>query len=397
MKAWTIWSCSLVVVLATLVLIALGAGHSTPADSFGFSGYGGVAFAVPTLAFATVGALIVARVPGNPLGPIFCVTGLALGIGDLNFQYADQGLYIASDRLPGAVIAAWLPFGVPPSVGLLAIAVLIFPDGRLPSRRWLPALWLAVAGIGANVVGYALRPGPLDEPFAGVANPIGVEGTFDLMDALSGLSWILMGAAVGLAALATSRRLRRARGVERQQLKWLALAAAISGAAVVSDVLSYFVRETGFEDVRVTVLGLGFAAFPVAAGAAILRYRLFDIDVVINRTLVYGALTATLGGTYLGLVLLIGLTVGQSDVAIAISTLAVAALFRPARARIQGAVDRRFYRRRYDAQRTLDVFGARLRDEVDLEAVGAELGAAVRDTVQPAHLSLWLASERRTR
>jgi hypothetical protein len=390
-KAWVIWGGSLVVVLATLVLLAFGAGHATPADSFGLSGYGGVAFAVAALAFATVGALVVARVPGNAIGPIFCVTGGIIGVGDLVFQYADRALFISPDRLPGGSIAAWLQnFGLPPAFGLLGVALLVFPDGRLPSRRWRPALWLAVAGIALNTLGYALRPGPLDDPFASVTNPVGVAGTFELMDALSGFGWMFMGASVGLAAAATPIRLGRARGRERAQLKWLAFATAITGVAVVSDVTSYFVAAEGIGELRDVVLAIGFAVFPLAAGAAILRYRLYDIDVVINRALVYGALTATLAATYLVVVLLVGLAVGRSGLAVAVSTLAVAALFRPARARIQDAVDRRFYRRRYDAALTLEAFGTRLRDEVDLEAVGGALNAAVRDTVQPAHLSLWL-------
>jgi hypothetical protein len=258
-------------------------------------------------------------------------------------------------------------------------------------------LWLALAGIALNALGYALRPGPLDAPFATVTNPVGVAGTFELMDALTGVGWLFMGASVGLAGGATPIRLGRARGVERAQLKWLALATAITGVAVVSDVVSYFVAAEGIGELRDVVLALGFAVFPLAAGAAILRYRLFDIDVVINRALVYAGLTATLAATYLGLVVVVGLAVGHSGVTVAISTLAVAALFRPARARIQGAVDRRFYRRRYDAQRTLDSFARRLRDEVDIDAVGAELGAAVRETVAPAHMTLWLQTERRTR
>jgi hypothetical protein len=400
MKAWAIWAGSLVVVLATLVLLALGAGHATPADSFGLSGYGGVAFAVAALAFATVGALVIARVPGNAIGPIFYVTGAILAVGDFVFQYADRALYISPGGLPAGSTAAWLQnFGLPPAFGLLGVALLVFPDGRLPSRRWRPALWLAVTGIALNTIGYALRPGPLDDPFATVTNPLGVAGTFDLMDALSGFGWMFMGASVGLAAAATPIRLGRARGRERAQLKWLALATAITGVAVVSDVTSYFVAAEGIGELRDVVLAIGFAVFPLAAGAAILRYRLFDIDVVINRTLVYGALTAILAGAYLGSVLLLQLVLApltaDSGLAIAASTLAVAALFRPARARIQDAVNRRFYRRRYDAARTLEAFSARLRDEVDLEAVGHAMRAAVHDTVQPAHLSLWLPLEPR--
>ena len=395
MKAWVAWGAIVAILVATLVLLVLGFGHDTPVDDYGLSAWGGVVFAVAALSFGTVGALIVARVEHNRIGWIFWLTGLSLAVGNLAFQYADHGLYVAEPRWPGATFAAWLPLGIPPAFGLLGLALLLFPDGRLPSRRWRPALVMALAGIAFIVVGYGLRPGPLDAPFDVVDNPFGIPGAKEPLDALSGLGWLLMGLSVGLAAVAMSRRLRRARGVERQQLKWLAFAAAITGTAIVADVISYFIQDTGFESVRNAVLAFAFAVFPVAAGAAILRYRLFDIDVVINRTLVYGALTATLGATYLALVLLIGLALGTSNLAIAVSTLAVAALFRPARARIQAAVDRRFYRRRYDAARTLEAFGARLRDELDLEALRREICAASSgETVQPAHVTLWLRSTR---
>jgi hypothetical protein len=304
-------------------------------------------------------------------------------------------LFIASDPLPGGVTAAWLQnLGTPPGFGLLGIALLLFPDGRLPSRRWRPALWLGLAGIGLIVTGYALRPGPLDDPFATVSNPLGIAGAFDLMDAFSGFGWMFMGASVGLAAFAATIRLRRSHGLEREQLKWIAFAAAITGVAVVADVLSFFASVEGIDQVRIVLLAVGFGAFPLAAGAAILRYRLYDIDVVINRALVYVGLTVALGAAYLATVLLLQLALqpltSDSQLAVAGSTLAVAALFRPARGRIQRTVDRRFYRSRFDAQRTLEAFSARLRDQVELDSLSGQLRQVVRDTVQPAHVSIWL-------
>ena len=369
------WALCLVLALPTLVLLALGASDSTPGDDFGLGGLGGLSFVVASLAFGTVGALIATRVRGNPISSIFLITAVAMILGDLAYQYADQVLYASSGSWPGADAAAWLQnVTLPPALGLLGIALLLFPDGHLPSRRWRVGLWLASLGMALIVIGYALRPGPLDDPFDSVVNPLGISGAFDLMDGLAGLGWMLLGASVAVAAVAMTIRLRRARGFERQQLKWIAFAAGFTGVAVVADVASFFFDAQGVNQLRIVVLGLGFAALPLAAGAAILRYRLYDIDVVINRTLVYGALTATLGAAYLGSVLLLQLVLSpSSDLAIAGSTLAVAALFQPARRRIQGLVDRRFFRSRYDAARTLERFGTRLRDEVDLDALAGEL------------------------
>jgi len=390
-----VWGACLALAGGTLVLLALGAGEHTEADSSTFAGLGGLSFVAASLAFATVGAMVAARVPENPTGWIFCLAGVVLGVSDFASQYADQMLFISSHPLPGGRTAAWLQnLCFAPSFGLLGLALLLFPDGRLPSGRWRPVLWLALAGIGLIVIGTMLRPGPLTEPFTGVSNPFGIPGSFDLMDTVSGFGFMFMLASLALAAFGLPARLRRSRGLEREQLKWLAFAAAITGVALVIDLVSYF--ATGIDLGSGVVLGLSFTTFPVAAGAAILRFRLYDIDVVINRTLVYGALTATLAGAYLGSVLLLQLALRplteSSNLAIAGSTLAVAALFRPARRRIQEIVDRRFYRRKYDAARTLEAFSARLRDQVDLDALGEDLRAVVNDTMRPAHVSLWLRS-----
>jgi hypothetical protein len=389
MLTWALW---LVFALPTLVLLALGASDSTPGDDFGLGGLGGLSFVLASAAFGIVGALITSRVRGNPIGWVFLISAVAMILGNFAYQYADQVLYASSGSLPGADTAAWLQnVTLPPAFGLLGIALLLFPDGHLPSRRWRVGLGLAYLGMALIVIGYALRPGPLDDPFDTVVNPLGISGAFDLMDGLAGLGWMFMGASVALAAVAMTIRLRRAHGFERQQLKWIAFAAAFTGVAVVADVASFFFEAQGVNQLRIVVLGLGFAALPLAAGAAIMRYRLYDIDVVINRALVYGSLTATLAAAYLGSVLLLQLVLSpSSDLAIAGSTLAVAAVFQPARRRIQELVDRRFFRSRYDAARTLERFGTRLRDEVDLDALAGELRAVVADTMSPAHVTLWL-------
>jgi len=393
--AWGITTLALVLSIPTVVLLIFGAGVDSPGDGFGLGGFGGVAFLFAALVFVATGAAIASRAPNNAIGWLFCLTGACVGSGTLAYQYADHALYVAEPALPGGVAAAWLQnVLIAPAFGMLGIALLIFPDGRLPSRRWWPALGLSLTGVLALAVGYGFRPGPLDVPFETVVNPVGIEGAFEPLDSLAGGGWLLAAAGVAVAAVAMTVRLRRSHGTERQQLKWIALAAVGVGAALVANALSFVFEVQGVDELRIVLVGAALAGLPTAAAIAILRYRLYDIDVVINRALVYGALTATLVVAYVGGVLLLqfGLSplTERNDLAVAGSTLAVAALFRPARTRIQALVDRRFYRRRYDAARTLQAFTGRLREQVDIEALRGDLYGVVRDTVQPTHVSLWL-------
>jgi hypothetical protein len=380
--------------IGTLVLLVLGPGRSLRDDLFG--GVGGASFVVLSLAYACVGAVVAARVPKNPIGWMFCVTGLAYGLSMLSYQYARYGLYATAEPLAGANAAAALP--TEPIAGLLGLTLLLFPDGHLPSRSWRPAAAALVLAIVLLAVTDVLRPGPLDEPFATVSNPLGVARWRSPIDGLNVAGWILVLIGTALAAASVVVRLRRAHGHERQQLKLVLAVGAVVAAVTTVDMSGWLVWPDGRLQLRIGLIGLSFAAFPVAAGVAILRYRLYDIDVVINRALVYGALTATLAAAYLTSVLLLQLILqpltADSGLAIAASTLAVAALFRPARARIQALVDRRFYRRRYDSQRTLEAFAARARDEIGLEALSSELRGAVAETMEPAHVSLWIRPQR---
>ena len=368
--AWALW---LAIVGTFLGLVASGA---TAEDGEGSA----IAYTVFVVAFATVGALVTSRQPRNPIGWILLGAGFAFTMGGLS-----EGA--------GSTLLTWIGTwifiaGMGPAI---TFGLLLFPDGGLPSPRWRPVARLAAAAVALFVVGIALEPGRFEG--TRIENPFGLDAVPGLPGAMATAGAIALALAIAGSIASLFARFRRARSIERQQLKWLTYAAAILAVALLAaSVVGAVVEGERGVDLTNLIVTLGLATVPVAMGIAILRHRLYDIDVVINRTLVYGTLTAMLAATYLALVLLIGLAVGESDVAVAASTLAVAALFRPARARIQATVDRRFYRRRYDAARTLEAFGGRLRDELDLEALGADLRGVVRDTVQPAHVSLWLRS-----
>jgi hypothetical protein len=277
-------------------------------------------------------------------------------------------------------------------VGLL---LALFPDGRVLGPRWRIVPWALVVGFISFAAGYAVDAGPVNAPFRSVSNPFAIAGLGGLNSILIPMGFLLSWLAIPAAAVSLVLRFRRASGIERQQIKWLATAGAVLTVSLTA-VLQLDSSKTG-EAIAAPILVTALVAVPLAAGVAVLRYRLYEIDVVINRTLVYGSLTALLAGAYVGLVLLFQLALhpltGGSGLAIALSTLAVAALFRPARAKIQALVDRRFYRRKYDAVRTLEAFAARLREEVDLDALRAELTGVVAETMQPAHVSVWLREE----
>jgi hypothetical protein len=339
------------------------------------------------VAFAAAGALIVSREPRNPIGWLFCEIAVAGSLMAVSRGLAELWLDggPVPDRL-GELVAvygenSWIPVVLPAAT----LVLLLFPDGRLVSRRWRPIVWCAVAGIvGASIAG-ATNPGPLED-FPTVVNPWGVEGP--VMSGFEGLAFLLLLIAVVGSPLSLVVRFRRANAEQRQQIKWLALAGTLATVTLVVAVPAY---DTLTADVADAAIMLGVLSLPVATGIAILRYRLYEVDVVIHRTLVYGVLTALLAGSYLAVALLLQIVLSPgSDLAIAGSTLAVAALSRPLRQRVQAVVDRRFYRRRYDSRLALESFSVRLRDEVDLDMLELELRAAVRDTLQPAHVSVWM-------
>jgi hypothetical protein len=342
---------------------------------------------------AAVGAVVATRRAENPIGWLLSASGLLVGVGLLAGQYAYYALVASPGRLPGGTAMLWLA-GWPFDAGLFLIpmVLLLFPDGRLPSPRWRPLGRYAVVVYVVDVLGRAFAPGPVSEEELGpLDNPLGLDAIGGVVPVLQSIISALLLVVMLAAVAAVLVRLRRARGVERQQLKWFAYAASLLGvAAVVAVVLP----SAGSSLVDTVTIMLALAALPVAIGIALLRYRLYEIDRLINRTLVYGVLTALLLGVYAGLVVLLGGLLnpadGSSELAVAASTLAVAALFQPLRRRVQAVVDRRFNRSRYDAIRTVEAFSARLRDQVDLDTLSAELLGVVDHTVQPTQASLWL-------
>ena len=402
--AWASWWL-FAAAMATSALVALV--EPAPFDVATFAEGG--AFLLVLLPFPLAGVLILRRQPRNAVGWLLTGIGLLWGVGGLADGYAQYGLEVDPGSLPGPLVAAVVANGIwAPALGLTGTFLfLLFPDGHLPSPRWRPVAWLSGALVALLTVCLHLVPERLvAAPGRGRMNPLGVEALGPFLGIALDVLVLALAGCVLASALALVTRFHRARGIERQQLKWLATAAAfVGGAFVLGITVSLGIPDDkpgpGWMAVLDQLSFLLFALIPIAIGIAVLRHRLYDIDVVINRALVYGSLTATLVGTYLGSVLLLQLVLRplteRSDLAVAASTLAVAAVFGPARRRIQGAVDRRFYRHRYDAARTVADFSSALRQQIDLDGVGADLLAAVHATVQPSAATIWLPGTRRGR
>lgn len=372
--------CCVLMVLVALVVIP--ATEQTTSEV-------AVAFSSFALAFALVGAVVLVLRPGNVVGRLMLLVGVLGSLSVLAGQYAGHALFGGGD-LPLAREAAWLTTWLYVlAIGAVTHMLLAFPGGALPGWR---RRMVGIAGIVTVVTAVlqAVEPGEMDG-FPGIANPLALTAVVDVLRAALAVATAAYLVAFLVAVGSIFARLRRAEGVERQQLKWFALSAALFVASQVANVLPLGLDDSWLGLVTVV---LSLLAMPLAIGLAVLRYRLYDVDVVIKRTLVYGTLTVALVTTYLGLVLVLQSFLrpvsGDSDLAVAVSTLAVAALFRPLRSQIKRGVDRRFYRERYDAVRTLEGFSARLREELDLDSLGADLRQSVRDTVQPTHVVLWL-------
>jgi hypothetical protein len=393
--AWSLWVLTVGLFVLTLVFTALyplPRDPATDAANFGIS----ILFVVN---FSTVGALIASRRPRNPIGWVFCAMSLLVVVAVFFGNYAEYSLVVEPGALPRAKTAAWVGNWIwLVALSPLGFFLLLFPDGRPPSRRWRAVAWLQAAALVCWFFSQAFVPGPLiNAGYESINNPYGIEALGGLLKVIGTVSSIVLLVTVLASVFSIVVRFRRSRGDERRQIEWVAYAGALVALVlIVQLVVETTLPET---DLLVEVLNLGLVValtgVPIAAGVAILKYRLYEIDTIINRTLVYGALTASLILVYVGSVILLqtlfrALTGGDSSLAVVASTLAIAALFNPLRRRTQAFVDRRFYRRKYDAARTLAAFNAKLRDETDLDALSGELVSVVRETVQPARVSLWL-------
>jgi hypothetical protein len=379
-----------------LVLVALNSSHPDVRIPEPW-----LAHTVSAVAFSSVGAVVGSRRPENPIGWLFCAIGVFAAIVLLSSEYAAYALLAQPDSLPGGLAMVWIrAWAWVPYLGLFVLLFLVFPDGWPPTTalRWFTSLVLFVIAYGTILA--AFSPGPIDAIGGAVENPIGIEslrgvGTNSAVGPVESVLY-----ALGIVAAASLfARMRRARGVERLQIKWFAYATVV---LVAGAVLAFTVSEaTGVQllgELGFLLTMVGLAGLPMAIGIAVLRYRLYNIDRIINRTLVYGSLTAMLLAVYVGGIVLLQrifvlLTGEKSTLAVVASTLFIAALFTPLRRRIQSFIDRSFYRRKYDAAKTLEGFSMKLRDETDLDALSNDLVGVVRQTMQPAHVSLWLRSD----
>jgi hypothetical protein len=382
--AWGLWALSIVLAAVHVTLVIL-ARHVHAAPGFGFPGSHAVLAAV----FASVGVVVASRQPSNPFGWIFLAVGADFGVLGVALGYALVGLLSPHAPLPGAVIGAWLNTWLwfPAVIAVTTLVFQLFPDGRFLSPRWRRLGWItAIVAIVASIA-LALKPGPL-EHFA-TANPFGINSPIVVNAA--GVGFMLVNLAIIASVASLVVRYRRTNHVAREQIKWLAYAGVVAAVLIpVGDVFS-----TRFKIVDALIL-LAVLFIPIAMGIAVLRYRLYDIDRIISRTLSYAFLTGALGGMFALVVLVPTAAIGSGKTPgwlVAIATLVAFGLFRPLRRRFQNTVDHRFNRSRYDAIRTVESFSARLRDQVDLETLRDELTAIVGQTMQPSHVTLWLRPE----
>jgi hypothetical protein len=391
------------------VVLAISAVMAVAAVSLGVSGDADevvivVSIAVLGLVFGVTGALVASRSPGNPIGWIFCAMALLFEssiLGDAYVIYGSGGLR------PGSVWVGWMNQWLNNALAptFIIFCFLLFPTGRLPSARWRAVVWTVALVAALHAASAALAPGALED--SGLENPAGIESAPFLGTVADVSIIVLVAPLMLLSALSLFVRLRRSSGVERQQMKWFAYAAALLAAYLVAGNAAELLIGGTFEGegadlVFFLIFAAALSGVPVAMGVAILKHRLYDIDLLINKTLVYGALTGTLVFVYLGGVVGIQyvvrvLTGSESQLAVVASTLAIAALFNPLRRRIQHFIDRRFYRRKYDAAKTLEAFSMRLRNETNLETLSDDLAGVAKETVHPAHVSLWLRGMERGR
>jgi hypothetical protein len=393
--AWLAWSLSALSIALTALSLFLLALNLTHPGTHIYAPW--LDNTLIGISYAPVGALIASRHPANLVGWLLCLSGVVISVSHFSAQYAIYALLARPDSLPAGEALAWIAsWLLPIIIGLSVFYILLFPTGRLPSRRWRWLAWLTVAFMVVGVFTSAFSSGALMGVLGPIRNPLGIEGLTNIYRAVL---YILSPALFVPTALSLFVRLHRAIGVERQQIKWFVYAAA---ASVIATTLAYNIP--GVIDTPLWFERVGFAlniatipAIPVAIGIAILRYRLYEIDLIINRTLVYGSLTAMLAVLYFGGVAtteaIFRTLTGQEQqpqLAIVVSTLAIAALFNPLRRRIQEFIDRRFYRSKYDARKTLEAFSTTLRDETDLDVLSGDLMGVVQDTMQPAHVSFWL-------
>jgi len=364
-----------VALIAGGLALAYADRHLVPASLTGWT-FSSVSGQLVNVAVPVAGFVLASRLPANRIGWLFVVAGLALGLTGFSTQYALHAVLADPGSLPAGRVFAWLSNWVwAIQTAMLAFLFLLFPTGRLRSRRWLPAAWFVGGAFALIAVGGLVMATHFwSDPFSRQAQSTSAPATLS----------ILLPAALLVSVAAVVVRFARSSGEERLQLKWFAAAALLLVATFIASIVAY--------SVAVNVLqSLAFVCLWTAIAIAVLKYRLYDIDRIISRTLAYAIVTGLLVGVYAGLVLLATQVLSfSSPVAVAASTLAAAALFSPLRRRVQHAVDRRFNRARYNADQTITEFAARLKDAVDLDAVRHDLAGAVHQALQPAHVSIWI-------